>query len=228
MIAESLHWQNYKFLWDLILDRHPYGQFIRGKWEGQGERKTDILGRDLLIEMFTKQPTAVILDEFQTWYDALTNTKQYPWKQWAFNFIQTLSEIAEEYPELLVLVVSVRNGRSDAYQQIHRRNPIIVDFKGRYVKRDRKRLLLHRLFENREQIAHKDIIDFINVHVSEYFRLFKTPEVERDAIKQDFIDSWPFSPNLLQLLEDQILISTDAQETRDLIKILANLFQTKK
>lgn len=227
VIAESLHWQNYKFLWDLILDRHPYGQFIRGKWEGQGERKTDILGRDLLIEMFTKQPTAVILDEFQTWYDALTNTKQYPWKQWAFNFIQTLSEIAEEYPELLVLVVSVRNGRSDAYQQIHRRNPIIVDFKGRYVKRDRKRLLLHRLFENREQIAHKDIIDFINVHVSEYFRLFKTPEVERDAIKQDFIDSWPFSPNLLQLLEDQILISTDAQETRDLIKILANLFKQK-
>ena len=108
VIAESLHWQNYKYLWDLILDRHPDGEFIRGKWEGQGDKKTDVLGRDLLIEMFEKQPTAIILDEFQTWYDALTNTKQYPWKNWAFNFLQNLSEIAEEYPHLLVLVVSVQ------------------------------------------------------------------------------------------------------------------------
>lgn len=228
VIAESLHWQNYKFLWDLILDRHPQGEYIRGKWEGQGERKTDILGYDLLLEMFQKQPTAIILDEFQTWYDALTNTKQYPWKNWAFNFIQTLAEIAEEYPELLVLVVSVRNGRSDAYQQIHRRNPIIVDFKGQYVKRDRKRLLLHRLFENRTQIPESEISQSIQVHLLEYYRLLQIPESERQSIKQEFMESWPFSPQLLQLLEDQILISTDAQETRDLIKILANLYKQKQ
>jgi hypothetical protein len=55
----------------------------------------------------------LLLDEFQTWYDGLTNTKQYPWKNWAFNFIQILSEIAKEHPELLVLVISVRNGGSD-------------------------------------------------------------------------------------------------------------------
>lgn len=227
VIAESLHWQNYKFLWDLILDRHPYGQFIKGKWEGQEERKTDVLGRDLLLEMFKKQPTAIILDEFQTWYDGLTNTKQYPRRQWAFNFIQTLAEIAEEHPDLLVLVVSVRNGQSDAYQQIHRNNPVIVDFKGQYVKRDRKKLLLHRLFENRSQISEKEISAFINVHVNEYYRLFQVPELEKETLKQDFLDSWPFSPNLLNLLEDQILISTDAQETRDLIKILANLFKQR-
>ena len=27
----------------------------------------------------------IILDEFQTWYEGLTNTKQFPWKAWAFN-----------------------------------------------------------------------------------------------------------------------------------------------
>jgi hypothetical protein len=52
----------------------------------------------------------LLLDEFQTWYDGLTNTKQYPWKNWAFNFIQILSEISKEHPDLLALVVSVRNG----------------------------------------------------------------------------------------------------------------------
>ena len=99
----------------------------------------------------------LILDEFQTWYDGLTNTKQYPWKNWAFNFIQILSEIAKEHPELLVLVVSVRNGDTDAYQQIHRVNPRQIDFKGpQRAARSSAALLLHRLFDNRMQMpAHR-------------------------------------------------------------------------
>src|SRR5205823_6328497 len=102
VIAESLHRQRYKFMWDLLFDRHPHGQFIRGKWEGQGERKTDVPPDTLILELLKKRPTALLLDEFQTWFDGLTNTKQYPWKVWAFNFIQILSEIAKEHPELLV------------------------------------------------------------------------------------------------------------------------------
>ena len=35
--------------------------------------------------------------------------------------------------------------------------------------------------------------------------------------------SWPFAPHLLRLLEEQVLIATDAQETRALIRILDNL-----
>jgi hypothetical protein len=99
----------------------------------------------------------LLLDEFQTWYDGLTNTKQYPWKNWAFNFIQILSEIAKEHPDLLVLVISVRNGGSDAYQQVHRVNPVAIDFKAggnpERIQQDRRRMLLHRLFDNRLQIA---------------------------------------------------------------------------
>jgi len=225
VVAESLQRQNYKYLWDILLDHHPHGTYIRGKWEGQGDKKTDVLGYDLVLEMLENQPTAIIFDEFQTWYDSLTNTKQYPWRQWAFNFIQILSEIAKDRPDLLVLVVSVRNGQTDAYQQIHRMNPTLIDFKGHYVKRDRKRLLLHRLFENRMNIGEQDILHLINLHIQEYFRLQQIPESEQEAMTEDFIETWPFSPQLLNLLEDQILISTDAQETRDLIKILANLFK---
>ena len=94
MITESLHRQRYKFLWDLLFDKHPHGNFIRGKWEGMGAAKPDVPSDALMLEMFRKQPTALLLDEFQTWYDSLTNTKQYPWRNWAFNFIQILSEIA--------------------------------------------------------------------------------------------------------------------------------------
>ena len=96
VLGESLHRHRYKFLWDMLFDRHPNGNYIKGKWEGMGPAKTDIPSDQLILELLRHTPTMLLLDEFQTWYDSLTNTKQYPWKNWAFNFIQILSEIAKE------------------------------------------------------------------------------------------------------------------------------------
>ena len=231
VIGESLHRQRYKFLWEPLFERHPHGTYIKGKWEGMGSAKTDIPSDQLILELLRHSPTMLLLDEFQTWYDGLTNSKQYPWKNWAFNFIQILSEIAKEYPELLVLVVSVRNGDTDAYQQIHRVNPVQIDFKAggspERIQHDRRRMLLHRLFDNRLQVASASIERILANHISEYFRLLDTPAAEEDRKRLEFTESWPFAPHLLQLLEDQVLIATDAQETRDLIRILANLFKSR-
>lgn len=231
VIGESLHRQRYKFLWDILFERHPHGTYIKGKWEGMGAGKTDIPSDQLILEMLRHTPTMLLLDEFQTWFDGLTNTKQYPWKNWAFNFIQILSEIAKEYPELLVLVVSVRNGTSDAFQQIHRVNPVQVDFRAGgspdKIQHDRRRMLLHRLFENRLQIGRTAVEGILDVHVTECFRLLGTPTSEQDRKHRDFVECWPFAPHLLQLLEDQVLVATDAQETRDLIRILANLYKSR-
>lgn len=227
VVAESLHKQRYKFLWDLLFEQHPHGQFIRGKWEGMGDKKTDVPPEALILELLKKQPTAILLDEFQTWFDGQTNTKQYPWKVWAFNFIQVLSEIAKEHPELLVLVVSVRDGTTDAFQQVHRVNPSTVDFKGPNAELDRRRLLLHRLFENRLQVPAIDIEKLCASHVTEYLRLHEVAPAEHDRKRRDFIEFWPFAPHLMQLLEDQVLVATAAQETRDLIRILADLFKAR-
>ena len=225
VIAESLHLHNYKFLWDLLFDRHPHGTYARGAWEGQGEKnKTEVPGQAIIVEMLEKQPTVLILDEFQTWYEGLTNTKQYPWRAWAFNFIQILSEIAQKHPELLALLVSVRDGTSDAAQQVYRIDPVRIDFKSSQAKKDRRRLLLYRLFENRLQIPSGDIESLIASHVDEYLRLKQIPPSEYDRHRDEFIESWPFSPVLLKLLDDQVLIAVDAQETRDLLRILVDVY----
>ncbi|MCR9157071.1 MAG: DUF499 domain-containing protein [Rhodobacteraceae bacterium] len=231
VIGESLHRQRYKFLWDILFERHPHGTYIKGKWEGMGSAKPDIPSDQLILELLRHTPMMLLLDEFQTWFDGLTNTKQYPWKNWAFNFVQILSEIAKEHPDLLVLVVSVRNGTSDAYQQIHRVNPVQVDFRAGgspdKIQNDRRRMLLHRLFENRLQIDESSVDGVLAIHVAEFFRLLNVPPAEQDRKLNDFRESWPFAPHLLQLLEDQVLVATDAQETRDLIRILASLFKSR-
>lgn len=225
VITESLHQHNYTFLWEILFDKHPEGNYIRGKWEGQGASKTEVPGTALLLEMFQKKPTVLILDEFQTWYDGLTNTKQHPRRNWAFNLIQILSEIAEEHPELLTLVISVRDGDSEAAQQVYRINPVRIDFKGPETKRDRQKLLLYRIFENRTQISEADIVNLITPHLNEFYRLYNIPGSEQQRHKEEFVGSWPFSPLLMELLEDQVLIATQTQETRDLLRILVNVFK---
>jgi hypothetical protein len=226
VIAESLHLNRYTFLWDVLFDRHPHGAYCRGMWESAGpEKKTEVPSDLILLEMFRRQPTVLILDEFQTWFDGQTNTRQHPRKKWAFNFIQVLSEIAQSNPELLVLVVSIRESESDAYQQVHRVNPVLVDFKGPQAKRDRQRLLLYRIFENRLQVPPSKIESLVQPHLNEYYRLAKIPQPEQERRQGDFVEAWPYSPLLLKLLDDQVLIATSAQETRDLIKILVDLFK---
>lgn len=224
VVAESLHLHNYKFLWDLFFERHPQGIYARGAWEGQGANKTEVPGYAIILDMLEKQPMALLLDEFQTWYEGLTNTKQYPWRTWAFNFIQILSEIAQHHPERLLMVVSVRDGTTEAAQQMYRVDPVRIDFKGPQAKRDRRRLLLYRMFANRLQIPGEDIEALIAAHVEEYLRLKHRPATEHDRYREEFADAWPFSPALLELLDDQVLIAVDAQETRDLLRILVDVF----
>lgn len=228
VISSNLNRQRHKYLWDLLFESHPHGQCVQEKWASMGDKKTDLPPYDLILELLEVQPVVLILDEFQTWFDGLSDTKQRPTRNWAFSFIQNLSEISKDYPDLLALVISVRDGTTDAFQQVNRVHPVIVDFNKTNTSYDRRRLLLHRLFENRMDMDELQIEQLIQPHVSEYFRLALVSLAEQERRKTEFIESWPFSPHLMQLLEDQVLVNTNAQETRELIKILAYLFKSSE
>ena len=227
VVAESLHQQRFKYLWDILFEQHPKGQLIKGKWLGKGDSKTNVPGTDLLLEMFEANPTALLLDEFQTWFDGLSDTPKAKTQTWAFNFIQLLAEIANDHPDLLVLVTSIRDNQSQAFQQIRRVEPVVVDFQGTQAKHDRQRLLLYRIFENRLNIPREKIKTSIKIHVDEYVRLAEIPPSQHDTKVEEFVEAWPYSAILMRLLEDQVLVATEAQETRDLIRILVDLFKTQ-
>jgi hypothetical protein len=228
-ISEPVHNHEYPLLWDLIFDRHPKGQYYHGQFESMAQ---PFPPRTLLEKMFEEQPTCLILDEFQTWYTGLPDKDPKTGillKRYAFNFVQILSEIAKDRPEILIFVISVLNNQNDAFQQVHRQGPVIVDFRGPSAKQDRQKLLLHRLFENRRNIMESDINTASGAYAAERFRLLHTnrSEAEKNRIQQEVFACWPFSPELLDLLEDHILLSSAAQETRDLIRILAQVFKSR-
>ena len=180
--------------------------------------------------MFAAQPVVLILDEFQKWFDGLhdepgsTGKKQFTW---TYNFIQNLSELSVDRPDILILVVSVLNNDTEAFQQIHRDGPVVIDFQGPTAKVDRQRLVLHRLFKNRNNIGKASIDSIITTYVRERARLKDIPASEHAAAHEEVARVWPFAPELLDLLDEHILMSKAAQESRDLIRILASVYRAR-
>jgi hypothetical protein len=228
-ITETLANQEYRTLWDLVFDRHPRGTYYRGRHEAAG---TPVPAKSLMQDLFAERPTALILDEFQTWFDGLhddpadTGLKR---RQWAFNFVQILSELAKERPDLLLLIVSVRDTTTEGYRQIHRIGPVVIDFKGETAKEDRRKLLLHRLFENRAQFSAPVVEQLVAPYAQERVRLLHSEksDAEKERVRKEVVDSWPFAPELLGLLDDHILMADSAQDKRDLIRVLAELFRSR-
>ncbi len=228
-ISEPVHNNEFPQLWELLFQRHPRGEYFRGKFEQMDQ---SFPPRTLLEKMFEDQPICLILDEFQTWYSGLPVKDlktEYPLRDWAFNFLQNLSEIAKERPDNLILVISVRNNQNDAFQQVHRQGPALIDFRGPTAKKDRQRLVLHRLFDNRDKISINEISSISGIYANERFRLLHPDksQAEKERICNEVFDFWPFSPELIELLENHILLSQAAQETRDLIRILAQVYRTR-
>ena len=228
-LSETLSNQEYPHLWDVLFERHPKGPYYRGKFEQSGNL---VPAKSLLQDMFAEQKTALILDELQTWYDGLHDEPGAEGKKrlrWAFNFIQTLSELAEDRPDLFCLVVSVRDNTTDSFQQIHRKGPVVIDFKGETARADRKRLVLHRLFQNRGNVPGAEIEQAVHVYATERIRLLHPDKMQADKarLQQEVIECWPFSPELLGLLEDHILMASAAQDSRDFIRMLAEVFRVR-
>lgn len=126
-------------------------------------------------------------------------------------------------------VVSIMSNIAEAFRQIHRDGPVIIDFRGPTANEDRKNLLLYCLFENRQNIPTDEIRSLIDSYASERFRLrfSHLPECERSRVVSEVMVCWPFSPELMELLEDHILMAEAAQETRDLIRILASSYRER-
>ena len=189
--------------------------------------------KSLLQDMFNEQRTALILDELQTWFDGLQDDPSDHGpkrRQWAFNFLQILSELAKDRPDLLCLVVSVRDSTTEAFRQVHRVGPILIDFKGETAREDRKRLLLHRLFQNRDNFGDAEIDQAVATYATERVRLLYSDRTaaEQARLRQEVAQCWPFAPELLNLLEDNILMAAAAQDNRDLIRILAEVYRERK
>ncbi|MBF0469703.1 MAG: hypothetical protein HQK61_12595, partial [Desulfamplus sp.] len=66
-------------------------------------------------------------------------------------------------------------------------------------------------------------------YANERFRILHADKSDAESarIQSEVFECWPFSPELILLLEDHILMSQAAQNARDMIRILAQVYKTR-
>ena len=160
VIGESLHRQRYKFLWDLLFERHPHGAYIKCKWEGMAAAKTDIPSDQLILRTSASLSDDAPAGRVPDLVRRADEHEAIPLEELGVQFhSDTIGDRqGASRPAGACCLGSQRSQRRVPADPPRESGPNRFQGGGspEQIQHDRRRMLLHRLFENRLQIAPTD------------------------------------------------------------------------
>ncbi len=225
VLSKGLDNSGYQFLADYILGWHVRGEWARAKWEHTRSSAYENPSRELLAAMFEACPAVFIFDGLQPWLDSLPECGERRLRTAAVELIQTLASIAAERPDQLGLVFSVEDSASQAFRTLSVTDPLVLESGHECYRRDRSYRLVQRLFENRWDIPADTLHRRLQPFVDRYASLVEQSSADPEDSRSVVLKSWPFTPGLVQLIEDRIDVDDTGQANRIVIKLLVDLFE---
>ncbi|MFA5262785.1 MAG: hypothetical protein WC378_03100 [Opitutaceae bacterium] len=194
-------------LWQVI------GDEIGANFTGQRppsitEFRTALGGRKLVL----------LFDELESGIRAIPNDTQ---RQDNINFLQMLSEESMRADSNIVLIASVYDGGIEPGLTLKRVKPTEIRFSD---SSDRLRILFHRLFTKSPQAASTEIDAVIKSYINAWQR-FGIPAVADYA--ERLRQSYPFTPELLEVVFQRIPNRGGFQGTRGALGFLATLVRLR-
>jgi hypothetical protein len=188
------------------------------------------LGREGLLDDIDRYPTtdhieelvgddnvAIFFDEIETWWgsfgpeedEQLLNRNEF--------FLQNLLEVANDPDHDLFVFITLLDKNQDIRRILDRTNPYDEDLN---TTGDRERIILHRLFETgRDEIDESAVRDIVENYVENY-----SPPIQLDESKRfenRMVETYPFHPNLLDLLDSIYEAARERQNVRGAMNVLA-------
>jgi hypothetical protein len=196
-------------LWDMLLAALSEGRKPKVGDFPDGQRIESLLG---------DRPVFVIMDELERWYDAQDDLS----KSRNRNFLQALTEVSMRDGRLTVLG-SVLGEKEEPAETIRRVRPMELSFRS---AEDRQRVVLFRLFTDRDapdaSIAAAAVADA-------YVASWQAAGVrDLDGMRARVIASWPFTPELLDILTRKIPNLNGFQNTRGTLRFLAHVVRSTR
>ena len=230
VLSRDLESSGFQFLADYILGWHLRGEWARAEWERTRTSAYQNPSRALLEAMFQAHPAVFIFDGFQGWFESLATGGSGPSRATAVDLIKTLAAIAAESPDRVALVFAVEDPHSAAFRALASLNPSVLDCNLDCYRRDRSYRLVQRIFQDRWKIPAATLRRHLQPFVDRYAEICRRPSVtSADSAQEDAWSvvpkSWPFTPGLVELIEDRLDIADRTQANRILIKLLVDLFE---
>lgn len=203
VLTRSFIEQGSESLWDLLFGGLRRTSLLEGMGAfPDGQRIRAALGT---------QPVFLIMDELERWYSAQPEKDQ----SQARNYLQALSEVANRDGRLTILT-SVLGEEHEPAETLRRVRPLELSFRS---AEDRQRVVLFRMFEDREAPGPTaERARAVEVY-REAWTQAGLPGV--DALAARLADTWPFSPEFLDILTRRIPDLSGFQSTRGTLRFLA-------
>lgn len=204
VVSRSFIDRNTENLWDVFfeaLDRGELADSIETFPDGETIQRA--LGDRRLF---------LVVDELERWYAATSESR----RQRNRNFLQALSEVAMRDGRV-TLLTSVLGERAEPADTLRRTNPMELAFRS---TEDRRRILQFRLFDPDGSRDEQAIERTVAAHVEAYG---EAELDELDAYRERFQTSYPFTPELLDVLLEKVPTLGDFQNTRGTLRFLADI-----
>jgi hypothetical protein len=170
------------------------------------------------LESLTEDgPVALFFDEIETWWGSFGDEQSDLLNQNKM-FLQNLLEVAADPEQELAVFVTLLDENEDIKRVLDRTKPYGVDLND---TGDRERIILHRLFETGRTEADEDEIRAV---VREYIDGYAPPvDIPEEKRYEDrMVETYPFHPALLELLDDLFQAARERQSTRGTMGVLAD------
>ena len=176
------------------------------------------------LERLTEEgPVAIFFDEIETWWESFDESKNEELLERNEFFLQHLFEVANDPEEDLFAFATLLDKSQDIKRIVNRTNPYAVDMND---TGDREQIILHRLFETRQgDVDEKAIRDVVSEYVDHYNYPIEIDESKR--YENRMVETYPFHPELLDLLDDVYDAGRERQSVRGVMNVLADTVRRK-
>lgn len=173
---------------------------------------------DHIEELAAGDPVAIFFDEIETWWESFSETDNEELIEQNEFFLQHLFEVANDPDYDLFTFVTLLDKSEDIKRILNRTNPYAVDLNS---AGDRDRIILHRLFETRRRdIDEAAVRDVVRSYVDDYVSPIKIDEEKR--YENRMVETYPFHPELLDLLDSLYEGGRERQNVRGAMNVLAD------
>lgn len=170
------------------------------------------------IERLTDdEPVAIFFDEIETWWESFGDSENEELLERNEFFLQNLFEVANDPQEKLFTFVTLLDKSQDIKRILDRTSPYAVDMND---TGDREQIILHRLFEtNQDDVDETAIRNVVSEYVDHYNFPIEIDEPKR--YENRMVETYPFHPELLDLLDDIYEAGRERQSVRGVMNVLA-------
>jgi hypothetical protein len=173
---------------------------------------------DHIEELVADETVAIFFDEIETWWESFSDTADEELVERNEFFLQNLFEVANDPDYDLFTFVTLLDKSEDLKRILNRTSPYAVDLNA---TGDRERIILHRLFETRrDDLDESAVRDVVRQYIDNYAYPIEIEEEKR--YENRMVETYPFHPELLDLLDSLYEGGRERQNVRGAMNVLAD------